>query len=78
MPTCNRTKWRILTCQEKKLLQEKLVKKEIELKDLSDDEFDELANDYYIKVVKEGERLLKTNPEQFISLDEFLAKLDKL
>ena len=62
----------------KKLLQEKLVKKEIELKDLSDDEFDELANDYYIKVVKEGERLLKTNPEQFISLDEFLAKLDKL
>ena len=62
----------------KKILMEKLARKEIELKDLTVDEYDELANDYYIKLVKEGERLYKTNPERFMSVEEFFAKLDKI
>ena len=61
----------------KKILMEKLAKKEIELKDLTDDEFDEVANDYYIRKTKEIVKLYKTNPEQFISADEFIALLRK-
>ena len=62
----------------KKILMEKLAKKEIELKDLTDDEFDEVTNDYFVKKGRRIMKLYETNPEQFISLDEFLAKLDKL
>ena len=61
----------------KKILMEKLARKEIELKDLTDDEFDEVANDYFVKKGRRIMKLYETNPEQFISADEFIALLRK-
>ena len=63
--------------RRKKILMEKLAKKEIELKDLTDDEFDEVADEYYGRITKRMVKLYKTNPEQFISADEFIALLRK-
>ena len=61
----------------KKILMEKLANKEIDLDSLTDDEFDEVADEYYGRITKRMVKLYKTNPEQFISVDEFFALLDK-
>ena len=56
----------------------KIESGEMTLDDLSEDEFDELVTPYYIKIANKMEQLYETNPEQFISADEFFERLDAL